>query len=588
MKRILFSISCICSFLLLCCISCGCSLSQIAKSKRSFDSLINSHTNEYVVKENYDLSIKTIKASCTKRIQVGNDLFYTDKRLITIDKGQVIILPEGCVLLSDDGSHIIGSRFVETNHLIKGYIASDGRKKIKCPITERIVLKTGTNLRFTTGSISNGVIDIAGNLIEAPEKQIFKKCIVTNIGNETIKGRWFFENNQTIQSEDLGMLSDNEVDFKGLNLFCKGDIRVLNAKWKNLNLTASRIYIGNDKALLSGFSISKNGKNKLPKIETNANLSQYIDGVVLLSFGEHVHYDWREKNGKPTLFRGLTSVITQAKDKSFIIEDSVEDFQEVYSYMSSDNRITEISSTGYIYEPCIVNIDNCKFKSTSRIAPGFMYINAGKRIVIKNSSWTASSEGTPSLLGVNNSVGGIIEDCSFTGAYYEGTKTSYGLQLFGSTRINVRNCTFAGNRRGLDFSGSLCQSRYCVVEDCTVSGDIIEHSGSGLGGHSTSFGNIYRNNIIEGSSSRIGIQTRGEYEVIEGNVFKLPFSAAAITCVENATIRNNECVEASTTFVWIESISRDDNTITIENNRFKGNNLIRGQEVLTCKVIVRK
>lgn len=43
--------------------------------------------------------------------------------------------------------------------------------------------------------------------------------------------------------------------------------------------------------------------------------------------------------------------------------------------------------------------------------------------------------------------------------------------------------------------------------------------GSGIGGYSTSYGNIFRNNIIEGSSASIGIQTREGKEIIDGNVF---------------------------------------------------------------------
>ena len=499
-----------------------------------------------------------------------------------------MIIPKGCVFIPNSRDRVVVDNYYEAKNTINGYIASKERTTIKSVLTEKVIVPPNSIFRFNNGTIKNGVIDMAGSYIESDETQILNNCIISNIGNKKVYGRWFFNDNQIVSTIDFKIFDNKEVDFGNLRLYANDAIKVPNAHWSHLYLIAPQIIIGNYEHLKSDFPIWKTSSKVPSRIETNVNLSLYNDYIVLLSFAEPVHYDWREEHGKPTLFRGVTSIIESAQKKSFIIQDTIENFSKEYLYNASDGSQTLLKSKGYLYQPCNVIIDSCFFYSSQKTNSGFMYIYSGKDIHISNSSWIASSDGTPSLLGINNSVNGLVERCLFKGAFYPGTKTSYGLQTFHSTRINIKDCILEGNRRGVDFSGSLCQSRYCIVEDCKVVGGIIGNEGSGLGGHSTSYGNIYRNNVIEGSSSCAGIQTRGDHEIIEGNIFKMPFSAAAISCAENTTIRNNICDNCKTsTFVWIESISKEGNTITIENNKFEGNNLVRGQKELTCKVIIK-
>ena len=557
------------------------------KGYEDFIEQLSSESGELVIRDNWDLSIDEIKVKCSEQLLIKGKVYYYSKKSINLKSGQVIIIPKGCVLLSNTRNSILGEDIYETGSNIIGYIASSERCSGTCFITKRIVLPPNKKLQFLDGTIENGVIDMNAGMIEAPNAYILHNCIVTNWGNKKINGRWLLCDKQRVSSADFERFVDAEVDFEGLSLFAKETIKVSNVHWSNLILTAPQIIIGNPNHLVSDFLIWKNVSKENSLIETNVDLSVYKDYIVLLSFAEPVHYDWREKSGKPSLYRGVASIISGAKSGSFTIEDPVEEFGKNYLYNASDGSQTLLKSRGFIHEPCRVTLDSCIFYSSGRIEPGFMYIYSGKDIVIRKCSWIASSDGTPSLLGINNSVKGIVEHCLFKGAFYQGTKTSYGLQTFNSTRIVIKECTLEGNRRGVDFSGSLCQSRYCLVEDCNVVGEIIDREGSGLGGHSTSCHNTYRNNNIEGSSSRIGIQTRGEYEVIEGNHFHVPFSAAAITCVENTTIRNNDCVDGNTsTFIWIESISTKENSILVENNRFTGNNLVRGQKELTCNVTI--
>lgn len=562
----------------------GCIACNSSKSYTRFMALLDSENSVIDINTDYDLSLKRIQVSCKDTRQLGSETFYVSNTVISLKKGQILMLPDKCVVVDENCSKVLGTNLFEANDVFRGCIASKKKGTYKCPVTKKIVIPNGKTLRFSSGTLQNAVLFMSGSLIESAAKPIFRNSIITGIGNQIIHGRWFFDDGQYIVSEDLERYSKYTIDFDNLKLYSEDKLEISNACWRNLCITAPQILVGDNKYVIPGFSISKNDTKNKNHIVTDVTLSNFEDYIVILSFGEHVHYDWREVNGRPTLYRGLSSIVRSASNGSFAIVDSVENFKREYQYTNSSNKVLKLSSTGYLLKPCKVIIDSCQFFSTKRVNPGFMYIFSGKEISLKNSSWIASSEGTSSLLGINYSVSGTVENCYFKGSYYEGTSTSYGLQTFGSTRINVNKCIFEGNRRGLDFSGSLCQSRYCIVENCRVVGDIIEHTGSGLGGHSTSSHNIYRNNVIEGSSSCAGVQTRGEYEIVEGNVFDLSFSAAAVTCAENTIVRNNSCKKPSNTFVWIESSAIDGNRIVIENNSFYGGRLVRGQKVLSCEV----
>lgn len=587
MKKIFVFITC---FFIISFVSCKQTICYACKSHKGFKSfveLLSKQTGIIVIQDNWDLSVDKVKAVCKNEIIISGNKYYIPTKSIKIEEGQILIIPRGCFFIPNTRDRVVANNYYEASKTIHGYLASKERTTIKSVLTEKVLLPPNSILRFKKGKIKNGVIDMASGSIESNETHIIDNCILSNLGNKKVFGRWFLNDNQIVSTIDFKIFDNKEVDFGNLRLYANDAIKVPNAHWSHLYLIAPQIIIGNYEHLKSDFPIWKTSSKSPSRIETDVNLSSYKDYIILLSFAEPVHYDWREEHGKPTLFRGVTSLIESAQEGLFTIQDSVEVFKRDYQYRASDGSQTALKSKGYIYQPCNVIIDSCCFYSSQKTNSGFMYIYSGKDIHLNNSSWIASSDGTPSLLGINNSVNGVVEHCLFKGAFYPGTKTSYGLQTFNSTRITIKDCILEGNRRGVDFSGSLCQSRYCVVEDCKVVGDIIEKEGSGLGGHSTSYGNIYRNNIIEGSSSCAGIQTRGDHEIIEGNIFMLPFTAAAISCAENTTIRNNICDNGKTsTFVWIESISKKGNTIIVENNKFEGNNFVRGQKQLTCKVII--
>lgn len=544
----------------------------------------------YEVREAFNLGCSHCNANCEKEFSYNGIVLYLTPNTITIKKGQSILLPTDCYILNENCERLSKGRYTAWQDTCV-FIASSWKGSFDYWVGNELIIPAGSILKFEGGSFNNGIINLSGSIIESFPVKVFYSSLVYNVGTNTISAKWFFNNGDSINSTVLDYFDNNEINFDGLSLTSNRPVSFSSANWKNLTLTSPMITIGRKTPVLSSIPICKPLRGdecaESHTIDVDIDLIDYKGYIITLSTGKHVNFDWREDNDKPTLYKGVTSIIESAKKNTIVIEDYIESFQKEYKYLSSHNKETIINSKGFIYEPCKVKLDNCIFISSQRTQTGFMYILSGKDINIRNCKWDGGENGTLCLLGINRTVGGIIENCTFTGAYYEGTQTSYGLQLFNSTRINTQNCYFSLNRRGYDVSGDFCQTRYCTIENCKVFGVPLYAEGSGIGGHSTSYGNVFRSNIIEGSSASIGIQTRGESEIIEGNIFLGSYRGAAITCVDNTIIKNNSCHYASSpSFVWIESASIEGNTIVIEGNSFKGGHLVRGQSVLSCNVFI--
>lgn len=543
----------------------------------------------YVVKDVYDLGCVHKSVNCNTK--TGSRPYYYDNRIIHIERGESMVLPANSFVL-DANLSIIAKGYIKASRAMDVYLASTKEKVYDYFIGKELTIPVQCVLRFEGGLFVNGIINMSGSIIDAKSIKVFRYTTVRNLGNDKIRARWFFENGDCINSNIIDNLGIKEIDYEGLSLVSSNSVSFANANWRNLILTTPKITIGNDTPIKSDFSISRSPRSDeyvdSHVIDVVGDFSDFKGYIVLLSTGEHVDYDWREEGNLPTLYKGVTSIIEKGGNGSVVIEDFIGNFQKQYSFISHSKKEYIIQSKGYLYEPCCVCLEDCKFISSKRTGPGFMYIYSAKDFRINNCLWDGGDEGSPSLLGINACVNGIIQNSLFTKSYYNGTETSYGLQLFNSTRINTFNCTFSNNRRGYDVSGNKCQTRYCVIENCRFVGSPMLSEGSGLGGHSTSYGNIFRNNIIEGSSAIAGIQTRGDNEVIEGNIFYGRYKAATITCVKNTIIRNNVCIETpSSSFIWIESISDDNNEILVEGNKFSGGHFVRGQKVLSCNVIIR-
>jgi len=545
----------------------------------------------YVVKESFDLGClhKTVK--CNKPLANKDfSLFYDEKR-IHLKKDETVALPKNALVL-DSNFSLLAKGYFKARQAITIYLASTKEEEYDYWIGEELTMPERSVLKFEGGALINGIIDLSGSLVDAYPQVVFQNTVVRNQANNKVQARWFFQDGDIINSTVIDNLGIKEIDFSGLSLTSDIGVSFANANWKNLTIKCPHITIGEDTPIKVISSISRPlGKDEYTDshiISITGDMSSYKGDIVLISTGMPVDYDCREVNGLPTLYKGVTSIIEKGYDGSIVVEDYIENFEKENHYTSESSIVYTIESRGYVFDPCHVRLENCTFISSQRTNPGFMYVYACKGLYINNCVWDGGEDGTPSLLGINNCVNGIIQNSIFSGAFYEGTKTSYGLQLFNSTRINTYNCTFSHNRRGYDVSGNLCQTRYCVVENCMAVGPPLLEEGSGLGGHSTSYGNTFRNNIIEGASAITGIQTRGDKEIIEGNIFYGKYKAAAITCVKNTVIRNNVCIETPTpTFVWIESCTDKNNEIVVEGNKFSGETFVRGQKVLTCNVIIR-
>lgn len=545
----------------------------------------------YVVNDIIDLGALCNTVMCNKKLEDQGSVYYYDSRKIHLEKGQSIVLPRNNIIL-DSKLRILSKGYYKAERPKEVYLASIVNGEFDYWIGKELIVPARCVVKFEGGTITNGIINMSGSIVESYPLKVFHNSIVRNIGNNEVPARWFLEDGDLFVSTIIDNIGNKEIDYGGLSLVSINSISLASANWKNLKLTSPQIIIGNENPIKTPIAINKpQRKDEYADshlVEVEGDLSDYKGKIILLSTGEPVDFDCREENEMPTLYKGITTVIEESHKNYIVIEDFIDSFEKEYDYTSKNHKVFHIQSKGYIYEPCKVRLDNCTFISSKRTNPGFMYVKCGKDLSINNCQWDGGQDGSPSLLGINACVNGTIQNCSFSNSYYEGTITSYGLQLFNSTRIKTSNCTFKNNRRGYDVSGNKCQTRYCIIDNSNVVGAPIVAEGSGLGGHSTSYGNIFRNNIIEGSSGIIGIQTRGDKEIIEGNIFYGKYKTATITCVKNTIIRNNVSDDVpSSSFVWIESSSDDTNEIVVEGNRYAGVHLVRGQKVLKCNVIIR-
>ncbi len=211
MKKIFVIIICFVVIVFVFCKQTNCYASKPSKGYNSFIEKFSKQSGIFEIREKWDLSIDTIIVKCSDKISIGGKLYYFSNQNVKLQSGQIIIIPNGCALISDIRDSIIGENLYEAHSTLTGYLASCERTAQTCFITKRIILPPNSTLRFTDGIIENGVIDMSGGKIEGASNLILKNCIITNLGNTKIKGRWFFSDNQTVSSIDFERLDNVEL-----------------------------------------------------------------------------------------------------------------------------------------------------------------------------------------------------------------------------------------------------------------------------------------------------------------------------------------------------------------------------------------
>ena len=203
MRKIIIFIFCIVAIVLVSCRQTVCYACKSHKGYEDFIELISNRSGEFEMRDKWDLSTDKIKVKCSNKTTIGGKVYYYSNKGVKLKSGQAIIIPKGCVLLSNMRNNILGENIYEAASSITGYIASSNKCSGTCLITKRIVLPPNTKLRFLDGTIENGVIDMAGGLIEAPTSHILNSCKVTNLGNKKINARWFLCDTQSVSSKDF-------------------------------------------------------------------------------------------------------------------------------------------------------------------------------------------------------------------------------------------------------------------------------------------------------------------------------------------------------------------------------------------------
>lgn len=453
---------------------------------------------------------------------------------------------------------------------------------------QTILVPDNSILEFRGGSLENGSLVGNFSIVSAP-RQVFKNVELPLFSTHALDFRWFVGDERKITQALLEKLpsvpiffghetyySEEEIDLSGIDYI----------EYHDLILHYSHSLKAYSRTIAGGLGGKKNNNNNECKyispntIKTYSYSLKELEGkLISIRTADCTLHDSRplskdtETNtkGNPTLFKGLTTVVKGIDGNIIELLDSIGSFSasRSYSYQESNRVITNdpIYSTWAIYQPKHINYYNCEFVGTERNVG--IYIS-GKDIIIDGCSFI-SNKGSDVILSINNSRGGYIRNCTVEGAWAGGnTSTNYGIQVNSSTSIIIDRCTFRNNRRAVDFSGEF-ESRYCTVSRCFITGNDKEyHSGSALGGHSTSFGNSYLNNRIEGQF-QIGIQCRGEQELIEGNIIDAFCNGAIFATSFNTIVRNNKAYSGQ----W----GRNHTAFHIGNYGFTSTVIIEGNDI---------
>ena len=170
--------------------------------------------------------------------------------------------------------------------------------------------------------------------------------------------------------------------------------------------------------------------------------------------------------------------------------------------------------------------------------------------------------------------------------YVDGTGTGYGLQDNSSLGTQIRGLVAKGNRRAVDFSGSI-PSKLGSVDGFYVIG--IDNAGSCLGTHGTADGIVFRNGICDGGLA--GLQIRSPSSTVENVKFvntesrciilSYTMSLSVVNCEAQPLIHGSTVGSiAATPARFIEILDLPDDLPSSEVLTFKGNHGTVRQTVL--------
>lgn len=436
----------------------------------------------------------------------------------------------------------------------------------------KLIIPKGCVLDFQGGSFTGGIVDLNMGDVKSELVPCFFDTIVKNIGNKIVNFIWFKFTTNYIPSEILSEMTGKTVDFNGLTLHVADDVKTIgDIDWRNITLYARNVKMYNAGKIFTS-TCSKSGN----KITIKKKPTQNINGcLVVINTGKQTINDPRWKDGSPTLFKGITSIVENCEAGVITITDEIEDFTASNTNINPGNsKETSVNESSIsVYNPNNISLYNCKFiltEDTDGIAGG-VSIGQAYNVSIDNCIVQSHNKiGSLALLSLTNCVNGYVRNSKVNDSAFDGTGTSYGIQLNACTRINISNCEFSNHRRSVDFSGRY-ETRYCSVSDCRVMGDRIGY-GSALGGHSTSYKNVIKNNYIL-CNAQIGIQLRGELEIVDGNVLCGYYKGAVFSTGYQSTIINNSIMTEGTGWdiqaVGVHLSDIDGNHINVINNRFK-------------------
>ncbi len=428
------------------------------------------------------------------------------------------------------------------------------------------------------GGLKNG--GIKGDFgMNAPSKKIFENVDISSI-RCPIKFSWVVGNRRELYKKDFKKLPNTQIDFEGVNYIAKETIALeslAGVHFINLNLYTSFPIHYWQAPVASGFCYPVGDKKRYAgEIGIEEDIENYKGYLIEIKTSDETRYDSRpDKKGIPTLYKGIISRISEMKGKSLFIADKFEYFSQTRLY--SGHRV---SSQYRIFKPQKFILSNCSFVFANKTGLSLR----GCDFLIDKCNFR-SMEGSDVILSLGG-YSGTVRNSVISGSYYSNTQTSYGIQIIDGTRIVIENCHFYENRRGVDFSGDY-ESRYNEVRGCYFYQEKNkERTGSAIGGHSTSFGNVFRNNTIEGDYQS-GILCRGENEVVDGNVFRCT-AATMVSFAYNTKITNNKVFSPSTHPVGVfagSSIKVDGNRLCVKNNYIELRRLlISGDENITYEI----
>lgn len=410
-----------------------------------------------------------------------------------------------------------------------------------------INLPDGCTLEFQGGLIKNGCLNGKYSIIAEPSK-IFDNVDISSFTTHPFYYSWIagsdaeikedllkslpavtilFSNHEYFSNQQIDLTSIDHIDYNGLNISFSEPIKAY------CETVAGGL--GDQNSLKYDHKCNYVTSKCIQVSEELTNI--FGDYLISIKTADRTIRDCRPggQYNLPSLYKGITTTIDSISYNRVYLIDTIGFFPNLRLYSSNIIGSANVYSTWVIRKPKHIVLRDCSFTSTDKKANISI---AGKDILIENCRFVSSC-GADAVLSINNTCGALIKKCSVEGAWASGNdNTNYGIQVNSSSRVQIDSCYFYNNRRGVDFSGAF-ETRYSVVSNSYFKNDVIlDNTGSAVGGHSTSYGNKFCNNIIEGLF-QIGIQCRGEDEVVEGNIFNAYCNGAIVSTSINTKVINN-------------------------------------------------